>query len=105
MSRRFVSRPKVIEAVQWTGENWSEVMPFGADQGASSIARLASTVHQNPQTGDVTADAPLQLLSGKHGATGWLDVPVGHWIARSLDGTDWWPIDPEVFAATYEEAS
>lgn len=105
--RLYVSRPQRVEAVHWTGDNWSEVLAFGVPG-----AKTASTA---PERGDLpsapaTAGAlrewtglPLQLLAGKDGAQGWVPVPIGHWIVRNPgDNSDMWPVDPDYFAAKYE---
>lgn len=90
---KYRSKPQEIEAVQWTGENWSEVMPFGGPD-----AKLASTTDGEGNVGE-----PLQLLAGKDGAQGWVPVPVGHWIVHMPDDkSDMWPVDPDYFAAKYE---
>jgi hypothetical protein len=95
---RYVSRPQHVEAVQWTGENWGEVMPFGGPDG-----KIASTVHG--EAPNVAVGEPLQLLAGKDGAQGWVPVPVGHWIVHMpADKSDIWPVDPDYFAAKYEPA-
>lgn len=75
--------PTTIEAVHWTGENTHEVTTFGG--------------------GKVSVDKrPLQLLAGAHGAQGWVEVPIGHWILRNPgDTSDMWPCDNDVFAETY----
>lgn len=97
--RIFRKKPVVVEAVQWTGHNWPEVLGFGGRD-----AKVASTVHDGPEEGSKFADAPLQLLAGKDGAQGWVNVPLGHWLVRNPgDASDIWPVDSVVFAMTYEE--
>ncbi len=91
----YRSKPQVIEAVHWTGENWDEVLPFGGPEGktASSAVRPGE------------AGQPLQLLAGKDGAQGWVTVPVGHWLVNQPgDKSDIWPVEDAYFRAKYEDA-
>lgn len=83
---RFRNRPSEIEAVQWTGDNVAEIAAFGVDYSTY---------------GNATA---LSIIAGKDGAQGNVPVPVGHWIVRQPgDLSDHWPVDPDYFAAKYEE--
>jgi len=81
----YRSRPQTIEAVQWTGDNVTDLWDvFGA--------RKIYGPHETNPT--------LRLLAGKDGAQGWVSVPVGHWIVRKPgDDSDMWPVDPEYFAS------
>jgi hypothetical protein len=82
----YRSKPSLIEAVQWTGDNFHEVIDFGGSYSTEL---------------DV-----LHLLAGKDGAQEYVPVPVGHWIVRSVgDLSDHWPVDPDYFANKYEEAT
>lgn len=78
---KFRKKPVVIEAVQWTGENGSEVQEFA---GASS---------------SLTPDGNLFIhtLEGNHHAS------VGNWIIRGIKG-EFYPCKPNIFEATYELA-
>lgn len=70
-----------LEAFQWTGDNYDEVVAFtGQDY-----------VHQA---------GGLELWCGTDGAQGWVPVPVGHWIAKATP-TDVYPIEAEYFAAHF----
>lgn len=84
---RYRSKPTEIEAVQWNGDP-NDLRGF-----------------QAPIMFDYTdsEEGVLRLHAGVRGAQGWVDVPVGHWIVRNPgDLTDFWPVDPEVFARKYE---
>ncbi len=94
----YRSKPQIVEAVHWTGDNWDEVMPFGGPDG-----KLASTVDDSVRP--PTAGLPLQLMAGKDGAQGWVDVPVGHWLVNQPgDKSDIWPVEDAYFQAKYEAA-
>jgi len=86
MADRYRRKPTEITAVQWDGTDDAQrrICSMGADFG--------------------TPDArtqPAELVAGKSGAQGVVNVPIGHWVAKAADD-DFYPIDPEVFAATYE---
>lgn len=86
----FISKPTQIEAVQWTGTDDSQ-----AELAAEFLAPVRFGFWA-PETG-------CEVLAGKDGATGWVPVPVGHWVARYAgDKSDYWPLDPEVLARKYE---
>jgi hypothetical protein len=81
---RYRFKPSTIEAVRWTGDNWPEIVEFGArhfiDRGGT-----------------------LQLLAGKDGAQQHVPVPVGYWIVRAEgDRRDHWPVEDAYFRAKYE---
>lgn len=78
-------KPTEITAVQWDGSKGAlaDIDDMGAD-------------FTRPYRDD-----PAMLLAGKGGAQGWVNVPVGHWVAKA-GPDDFYPIAPEVFAATYE---
>lgn len=105
----YQSKPQQVEAVQWTGDNWAEVMAFGVVPGdPSKVAKVASTAPTLPASADELREhdfLPLQLLAGKDGAQEWVPVPIGHWLVRQPgDLSDIWPVDPDYFAAKYEPA-
>jgi len=82
----YESKPSRIEAVQWTGKNFGELVAF------------APVDYEDHDPG-------CYLLAGKRGAQDYVPVPVGHWIVRAEgDDTDYWPVDPQYFAAKYQEA-
>ena len=84
----YRSKPSLIEAVQWTGDNASEIAAFGV------------AFRSRPP------DWALEILAGKDGAQGYVPVPVGHWIVRNpSDLTDHWPVEPDYFTRKYEEAT
>ena len=86
----YISRPSEIEAVQWTGKNFVEVLAFGATvRGRTSD--------------DYTVAEDLELLAGVNGAQKFVPLPVGHWIVRSIGNyNDHWPVEDEYFRRKYE---
>lgn len=86
---RYVSRPQVVEAIQWDG----------------LLARLTECADWAP--GKVRNDGQngIELLAGKDGAQEWVPVPVGHWLVRQPgDLSDIWPVEEHYFEAKYEAA-
>lgn len=82
---KFRKKPVVIEAVQFTGENFREVVAFCR----TAFASLAPN------------ELVIPTLEGNHIAS------TGDWIIKGVgraDGTpDFYPCKPDIFAATYEE--
>jgi hypothetical protein len=91
MIREFRKRPTVVRAVQWTGSNKAEVeelVPDGEFQlferdaryfnGKRITAKVYDTIHSS-----------------------WIFVRDEDWIIEGVGG-EHYPIDPDVFAATYE---
>lgn len=86
----YRSKPQTVEAVCWSG-SWPDVKDF-------AVGKVASASNLD--------GLPLLLLTGVHGAQGWIPVPVGHWIVRSVnDHSHYWAVSAEYFAEKYEVKS
>ena len=87
-NHRYRRRSTYIQAVQWDDKASSHraILELGAEFEVPFVR-----------------GAPARMLAGKSGAQGWVDVPVGHWVAKA-SADDFYPIDPDVFAETYESA-
>lgn len=89
---RFKSKPQEVEAIQWTGENFDEVLLFAGDR--VHLVQSENEEHPEPY---------LELLSGDDGSSGFVPVEVGKWVVHWADDTrDWWPVDDERFQAKYD---
>lgn len=101
MAEMFRSKPQVIEAVQWLGDNLEEVAEFAnVDVTKLHVASVSDSVRGSDGPNYVDE---LQLLAGKNGAQGWVDLPPFHWlVSMPGDRSDIWPVDPEYFAGKYE---
>lgn len=86
MARKFRKKPAVIEAVQWTGKNRSEIYEF--------------------------TDGCVGDLLGIHGPTGEIIVSTlegdmkaskGDWIIKGIQG-EFYPCKPDIFEDSYDEA-
>jgi len=78
---RYRKKPVVIEAIQWTGDNYEAVEAFA---------------------GYTRTMVPLDSVLGLFTLEGFKPCPIGYWIVKGVKG-EFYPVDPEIFAMTYEE--
>lgn len=96
---KFRKKPVVIEAVQWTGDNWNEVHEF------SSVFDPVGGVPAQYVSGDVE-----NLNNGWEGRTpllietleGTMRAEIGDWIIKGVNG-EFYPCKPDIFGKTYEQ--
>jgi hypothetical protein len=81
---RFRKKPVVIEAVQFTGQNFFEVSRFINGEKYQNNLELHDT------------DAPII-----HTLEGDLTASPGDWIIKGVKG-EFYPCKPDIFAATYD---
>ncbi len=86
MIKTFAKKPIKVQAVQWTGYNFDEIMDF---VGIDSLNLLGS--FKNP-------DLVINTLEGDYHAL------VGDWIIRGING-EYYPCKPDIFEKTYEEVT
>lgn len=79
---KFRKKPVVINAVQWTGSNLTEVLDFMGWRDA---------------THDHTTGLSIQTLEGD------MHASVGDWIIQGVQG-EFYACKPDIFEATYEVA-
>lgn len=87
----FRKKPVVVQAVQWTGGNETEVRAFA---GGSNFGVCSDEPPCDPE---ITAHVYDELHST------WVGVKTGQWIIRGVKG-EFYPIDQTVLAETYEPA-
>lgn len=75
---KYRKKPVVIEAMQWTGGNLSEVFDFANERA-------------------YTEDATLLIRT----AEGPLTASVNDWIIKGVKG-EFYPCKPDIFAVTYD---
>jgi len=80
MIKQYRKKPVVIEAVQWTGTNFGEILRF--TQGSVQL--------QNDD------DLWVNTLEGGHTALN------GDFIIKGIQG-EFYPCKPDIFKETYEE--
>ena len=78
---KFRKKPVVIEAVQWTGDNYT-----------SDVRLFAGTYAHINEAGSLI----VQTLENRL-----LKADVGDWIIRGVKG-EFYPCKPDIFEATYE---
>ena len=81
MIKRYRKKPVTIEAVQWTGNNISEICKF-----------INRDVNHLLMSGQLY----ITTLEGVHRAS------VGDYIIKGVKG-EFYPCKPDIFANTYEE--
>lgn len=81
MIKKYVKKPVIIEAIQWTGENLSEIDKF---------------VQAKVQKRALVLIIPT--LEGKMRAS------LGDYIIKGVNG-EFYPCKPDIFTKTYEEVT
>lgn len=95
---KFRKKPVVIDAIQWKGDNESEVLPFIQD-GKPDFSHLPSDgIHITPGIGVCFGVLDIPTLEGV------MTAQPGDWIIRGVKG-EYYPCKPEIFEATYEPES
>ena len=79
---RYRKKPVVIEAVQWTGKNHTEMCEFIDPEVFEIIPNVGLIIH---------------TLEGDHHAS------PGDYIIRGVNG-EFYPCKPDIFEKTYEPA-
>jgi hypothetical protein len=90
---QYRKRPIVIEAVQWTGDNFGEVDAFAG----GNFLITDGEDRANSEDPESTATFYDRLHSTR------VLVYDGDWIINGIQG-EFYPCRPDVFAATYEPA-
>ena len=78
---KYRKKPVVIEAVQWTGDNWIEVSKFLGDSYSDPIRN--------------SRDLFIDTLEGTMMAN------PNDWIIKGIKG-EFYPCKPDIFEATYD---
>ena len=92
MPKKFKTRIVEIEATQFTGTNWSEMIEW-TEQSFRQIEYPYLMTHEGRL---ITAEVFDKL----HNA--WIGVAPGQWIVRGVKG-EYYPCDDETFHWKYEE--
>ena len=89
MIEKYVKRPVIIEAVQWTGKNVEEIARFlNKDKFAilKPIGKLPGY------------KIAINTLEGVH------NVSIGDYIVKGIKG-EFYPCKPDIFEQTYERVN
>lgn len=89
--QRYRKKPVVIEAVQYSGENWREISEF-AD----------AEVQQSPRTSILRlgSEQAIEIAT----LEGLMVAEPGDWIIRGIKG-EFYPCRSDIFEATYERVA
>jgi len=82
---KYRKKPVVIDAIQFTGDNSTEVGDFLG--GPHAVGHMFDS--------DTTKGLTITTLEGEHHAS------VGDFIIKGVQG-EFYPCKPDIFAATYE---
>jgi hypothetical protein len=85
---KFRKKPVVIEAVQWTGRNYSDLCVWGG--------KWRSFIY-GPGPGTDDDVLIIDTLEGQMSAS------VGDWIIKGVNG-EFYPCKPDIFEKSYEPA-
>ena len=85
---KFRKKPVVIEAVQWTGQNFDEIKAFAWGQGTKGGR-------------DIEFDGDELLIHTLESGRGPLVASEDDWIIKGVAG-EFYPCKPHIFTATYE---
>ena len=86
MNTRFRKKPVEIEALQFTRENWQDVLMF--TQGQAHAMTIERRI-------DGKCTCIIATLEGQHIAN------EGDWIIRGVQG-EYYPCKPDIFEMTYD---
>ena len=86
MNTRFRKKPVVIEALQFTRENWQDVLMF--TQGEAHTMTIEKRI-------DGKCTCIIRTLEGEHIAN------EGDWIIKGVRG-EYYPCKPDIFEMTYD---
>jgi hypothetical protein len=96
--KRYVKRPVVIEAMQWTGSNIHELWDWiGADNLYGPVPLADDADHNQDYHAEDVEFTPAKLYVAANDA--WLDLEIGEWILK--DKLGFYPCKDSVFVETY----
>ena len=91
---KFRKKPVVVEAVQFTGDNASEILRLMPKDKKSTLV-----VSSSPGGNGRLSRTSLHVMT----LEGLMKVSPGDWVIRGVAG-ELYPCKPDIFAATYEPA-
>jgi hypothetical protein len=94
VAAKYRKKPVVVEAVQWSGSNWHEMLAW-AEWEDSADARSLARLSFLSTSGDLLRIRTLE---------GTMTASPGDWVIRGVVG-EFYPCKPDIFEATYEEVA
>lgn len=100
---RYKTKPFEIEAIQFTGENWSEVQKFCGQHSAryNPLMDIDTFDHVESYWPSHTYDPQIIAVVWDYLHETWVGVRVKDFIIRG-SRTEYYPCDPHVFESKYE---
>lgn len=95
-SKKYVKKPVVIDALQWTGENFIDMCNFLENAKNDYILNVGSNFYWDPAR--VKGGLIIKTLEGEHLAS------IDDFIIKGIKG-EFYPCKPDVFEATYAEVA
>jgi hypothetical protein len=92
---KYLKKPVVIEAIQWTGKNLIDVITF-TDKRPELNAMAASDGWESYSNLVKNEGLKIYTLEGV------MDASIGDYIIRGVQG-ELYPCKPDIFKMTYEE--
>lgn len=90
--KKYIKKPIIIEAIQFTGINFTECKDFIGDNGTFEIEDSAWKAGIAPPVVNIV----IHTLEGN------MRVNRGDYIIKGIDG-EFYPCKPDIFEKTYEE--
>lgn len=87
--RKYRKKPVVIEAIQWTGNNWNDVCQFIPVPETAIGEEFPADDHFNIY---------IDTLEGR------MTCSTGDYIIKGVEG-EFYPCKPDIFHKTYQEVS
>lgn len=84
---KYRKKPVVIEAIQWTGDNWNEIGGFIPVPETTMGEKFPSDDHWRIY---------IDTLEGR------MTCELNDWIIKGVKG-EFYPCKPDIFEATYEK--
>lgn len=98
MIKKYRKKPVVIRALQWTGDNYTEILNFCDEAEFQHQVRK----HKHVFTGESEIlegiELTIETLEGTHEAS------IGDYIIEGVNG-EFYPCKPDIFEKTYEEVN
>lgn len=89
--KQYRKKPVVIEAVQWTGKNFDQVMNFMQEFHGHKLA-----YEDAEERALKTKELTIRTLEGN------MTASAGDYIIKGVKG-EFYPCKPDIFEATYEQ--
>ena len=87
--KKYRKKPVIIEAIQFTGDNWQEIQEWMHRSGFHGFNAEVDT------EGNIVA-AIIKTLEGE------MIASIGDYIVKGIKG-EFYPCKPDIFEETYEE--